>query len=236
MAALVGVVIGLLRWQRVPAVGEGRWMLAPALLFALALAWRGSGVLAALNVLAVLVSLALVAARTREGQWRHAGLGEFALALPVAAINATLSALALLLADVRWQSIPRSGLSGRTVAVVRGVLLAAPLLLIFGGLFMAADATFEALVLELLDWDWETIASHLFLIAVWGWLSAGFLRQTLLERSPPSLSVGRPGFLGLGSVETSIVLGALNLLFLSFVLVQSRYFFGGPRWSTPPGG
>ena len=31
----------------------------------------------------------------------------------------------------------------------------------------------------------------------------------------------------LGAVETGTILGLLNLLFLSFVLVQIRYFFGG---------
>lgn len=34
-------------------------------------------------------------------------------------------------------------------------------------------------------------------------------------------------FFSLGLTETSIVLGLMNLLFLSFVLVQVRYFFGG---------
>ncbi len=194
---LLGALVALMRWHYPAARGGGRWMIAPALLFAATIAWRGSSVLVALSVLASLVSLALLAARAREGQWQRAGLGEFVLALPLAAINAALGSFALM-ADVEWQSIPRGGWSGRVIAVVRGILIAAPLLLLFGGLFMAADAEFEALVRNLLDWEWDEIASHLFWVALWAWLVGGFLRQSLLERTPPSLRVSRPRFLGLG--------------------------------------
>jgi hypothetical protein len=37
----------------------------------------------------------------------------------------------------------------------------------------------------------------------------------------------RPGFLWLGVTEMVIILGLLDILFLSFVVVQFRYFFGG---------
>jgi hypothetical protein len=37
----------------------------------------------------------------------------------------------------------------------------------------------------------------------------------------------RPGFLWLGVTEMVIILGLLDVLFLSFVVVQFRYFFGG---------
>lgn len=232
---LLGTLLALMRWQFPAARGGGRWMIVPALLFAAAIAWRGSGVLVGLSVLAVLVSLALLAARAREGQWQRAGLGEYVLALPLAGVNAALGAFALL-TDVEWQSIPRGGWSGQAIAIVRGTLIAAPLLLLFGGLFMAADADFEALVLDLLDWEWEEIASHLFWAAVWAWLVAGFFRQSLLERTPPSLRVPQPRFLGLGIVESTIVLGTMNLLFLAFVLVQFPYLFGGSASVDPASG
>jgi len=41
------------------------------------------------------------------------------------------------------------------------------------------------------------------------------------------MSIERPRFLSLGLIEVSMVLGALNVLFLAFVMVQFRYFFGG---------
>lgn len=56
--------------------------------------------------------------------------------------------------------------------------------------------------------------------------SCGLLRIALIggELLSPD---GRPGFLYLGIVELGITLGFLNLLFLSFVVVQVRYLFGG---------
>lgn len=45
---------------------------------------------------------------------------------------------------------------------------------------------------------------------------------------PAAGEVKKPAaFFSLGLTETSIVLGLMNLLFLSFVIVQARYFFGG---------
>jgi hypothetical protein len=43
-------------------------------------------------------------------------------------------------------------------------LLAAPLLLLFGTLLVAADAIFERLVLDIFGFDLAEVISHLFLI------------------------------------------------------------------------
>jgi hypothetical protein len=40
VAALVAAMLGLARVHRVPLLGEGRWLLIPALLFAAAVAWQ----------------------------------------------------------------------------------------------------------------------------------------------------------------------------------------------------
>ena len=58
-------------------------------------------------------------------------------------------------------------------------MIAIPLVMVFGGLFMAADAVFSGLVTNLLAIDVRELFFHLFWIGVWSWLSAGFLRQVL---------------------------------------------------------
>ena len=58
-------------------------------------------------------------------------------------------------------------------------------------------------------------------------MTAGFGRRLFLAPYAPA-DPERPSRLPtLGAVETGTILGLLNLLFLSFVLVQIRYFFGG---------
>ena len=109
---------------------------------------------------------------------------------------------------------------------MRGLALAAPLLLLFGGLFVAADAVFESLVSDLFDFDLARVFGHLFLFSVIAWISAGLLRVTLMGGELPKPE-GRPSFAHLGIVELGVALGLLNLLFLTFVVVQVRYLFGG---------
>jgi len=108
-----------------------------------------------------------------------------------------------------------------SVAVSTGLLIALPLLIVFGGLLASADAVFQSLIENLFDWDIDAILSHGFTIGVWSWLVAGFLRQTFLTKdivAPTSTSTS----FSLGAVEIGTALGTLNLLFFAFVL----YFIG----------
>ena len=109
----------------------------------------------------------------------------------------------------------------------RGVLLAAPLLILFGALFVAADAVFERLVLEVFGFDLAKVFSHLFLFCFFAWISAGLLWAGLMARIPQNLALPHPRAISLGIVEVGVVLGLLDLLFLTFVVIQVRYLFGG---------
>jgi hypothetical protein len=226
--ALLAAAAALLRWRRIAIPASSAWLIAPALLFAAAIAWRDSAWLFGLNLLALLGSLALIALYTRAGRLLVAGATEYLLGALLVGVSALAGWTPPLLADVRWPEVRVGGGAIRhLVAVTRGLAIALPLLLVFGALFVAADAAFEGLVGRLFDWDLATLLSHLFLIGCWAWLSAGWLRQMLLAR-PWANPVGAcPRLLTLGMVEMAIVLGALDLLFLAFVILQLPYLFGG---------
>jgi hypothetical protein len=99
--------------------------------------------------------------------------------------------------------------------------------LIFGGLLTSADAVLSDLILRLFDWDFERLVVHCLLTAAIAWAVAGFLRGVLTGKEMKAVNAKRPESLWLGVTETAIVLGLLDILFLSFVVVQFRYFFGG---------
>ncbi len=226
IAALALSIAAITQWRAVDLTGGGRWLIGPAVIFATGLAWRDSFTLQACNFLAVIIALALVAYCARNGQVRVAGLIDYTAALIVAGVNACFGALSLVFGDIQWSAVAaRRERSRQIVAVSTGLLLALPLLVVFGGLLASADAVFQSLIENLFNWDINQIVSHAFTIGVWSWLVAGFLRQTFLAKtlaSPASTS-----YFSLGAVEIGTVVGALNLLFLAFVLVQFRYFFGG---------
>lgn len=228
IAALALSLAAITQWQAVQLTGGGRWLIGPAVFFAAGLAWRDSFTLQACNFLAVLIALALVAYRARRGRVRVAGIIDYVAALIVAGVNACFGVLSLVFGDIQWQAFTAGRERSRqVVAVSTGLLIALPLLVIFGGLLASADAVFQSLVEKLFDWDIDQILSHAFTIGMWSWLVAGFLRLTLLAKDTAPSTTNSTSAITLGAVEIGTALGALNVLFFAFVLVQFRYFFGG---------
>jgi hypothetical protein len=226
-ALLAGAAVALSRWRRLEVVGGGRWLVPVAVFFAAAIAWRDSPVVASLDVLAVLVALSLAAFWGRRGGMRLSGISEYVLGGIYTGTLSSAGPLPVMVKEVRWREVARGRWRGPALAATRGVFLAVPLLLVFGGLFAAADAVFETLVVELFGFDVAELFGHVFLTLFFAWIVAGLLWVALLARNPESLALPRPAALSLGIVEVGVVLGLLDALFLAFVAVQVRYLFGG---------
>jgi hypothetical protein len=227
VGALVVLGLWLALRGRVAMQGDGRWMALPAIGFAAALAWRDSPTLQALNGLAAGVTLGLWAFYGRSGRLRLAGVTEYLLAVLSSCGQSLGGLFPLLGGEIEWKEIPRGRWSGTAASVTRGLALAVPLLLLFGGLFAGADAVFRELVLRLFDWDGAELLIHVLWIAVFTLIAGGALRMALLAKEAGKTAEIRPSGDALGVVEVGTVLGLLNGLFLAFVMVQFRYFFGG---------
>lgn len=223
IAALVVTLVLVARWRRIPLTGGRRWMFPALLLFAVLPAWRDSYWLVSLDLFAIASALALGALRTPRPVHR-AGLADYVVGLGTAGAAVTARPAMLMQSDIEWRELPKGPQARQAVAVGRGFLLAAPLLLVFGALFVAADQVFQGFVTDAVP-DGEQLLSHILLIVVFGWVAAGLLREYLGRREPLEADV-RP-FFTLGGTEVAVVLGLLNLLFLGFVVVQLRYLFGG---------
>ncbi len=227
VTALVAGLLIIARLGRQALNGEGRWLLAGAVLFATGLTGRGAPLLQFLDVLAIGICLGLAAMTTRGGSLSRSPVTGYLLGLILSGVNHMIGPLQLLFVDIKWEEVPRTTWSSRLAAVGRGLLIGVPLLLLFGVLFVAADAIFEQMVTRLFDWSIGPLIGHVVLSLALAALAAGFY-HTVLRREPRDLpGVDRPSSVALGGVELGIVLGLLNLLFLAFVLVQVRYLFGG---------
>jgi hypothetical protein len=229
-AAFTAAVLALAPFRRQVLAGGGYWLLAPAAFFSVAFAWRDSIELLLLNLFALVVTLSLLILRAQGARIRVAGFFEYGLGSLIAAANATLAPIHLVLKDIDWKEL--KGHSGKrpALAVGRGILLAVPPVLLFGALFAAADPVFDELVTKRLRLSFADLPdwlSHFFLAAFFAWIVAGFLRGTLLGKEATWAKEKCPALPSLGSTEVSIVLGAVDALFLAFVIVQLRYFFGG---------
>lgn len=211
--------------------------LALGVLMSAGLAWRDAESLKLLAVGCATLTFALAAHRLTAAWVRRAGVLRYAGALALGALHAwTAAALALM--DAAWSTpgveTGRAGPWRRAAPVARGLVIATPLVAVFGGLFMSADAVFEELVANAVRFDFERIASHILLFSILAWLSTGYLRSFLTgtDLAPEDRArdveggSGPPKWLALGITEVATALAAIDLLFLVFVIVQFRYFFG----------
>jgi hypothetical protein len=206
-------------------------MALPLLLFAALLVWHSSPLLVAVNLLAIAGAISLGALRRTAPRVGSANVSDYAAGAAAAGAASLTGAVALMQHDVPWADLGRRARGRQALAVGRGLAIGAPLLLLFGALFVAADAVFKNLLLSAAP-NLHGIGVHVVLIGVVGWLSAGLLRDLLATRedervAAPALgAVGRRSF-GVGATELAVALAVVDLLFAAFVAVQFRYLFGG---------
>lgn len=125
---------------------------------------------------------------------------------------------------------------GKGREIVRGVLLALLVLIPFTLLFASADQTFERILSELFNIEWDEAILHRTILGVIG--TAFFLGMFgfLFLRAPhaapaPSASAPRE----LGTTESLIVLASVNTLFFAFLALQLSYLFGGESYLASAG-
>jgi uncharacterized protein DUF4153 len=127
--------------------------------------------------------------------------------------------------------------SGRTalrhaspaLPIVRGLLIALPLLVIFVALFSSADAVFAQRLEDLFGWeiDLGDTGWRIVLAAFIAWFAAGcFAFAASVAPSDVRTTEASAGP-RVGSTELVTVLVLLDLLFAAFVVLQAAYLFGG---------
>jgi hypothetical protein len=130
-----------------------------------------------------------------------------------------------------WRGRPPSTISlrraGPALPYLRGLLIAAPIVLVFVALFSSADAVFARILDDVFEADLELgeIPGRLGMTAVLGWLAAGGL--ALSASTPPTERPVAASTWRLGRPEALTVLLAVDALFLGFVALQGAYLFGG---------
>lgn len=227
--ALVAVALLFLVGWRLRQAAPRRvdwWMPAMAILFATFLAIRAEMAVIAFDVLAILLLAAAWSASLR---------GVTVSTLPVA--HLLVEAWNTATGSV-WRGAPAVPAGARAfplgtlrrsraLPIATGVLLALPLLVVFGSLFTSADPVFARWWDDLVDaagWAERLREGRerglIALVVAWPVLGAVSWRSA--PRADPP---GRPGPIG-GATATAF-LATLAVLFMVFVAVQVAYLFGG---------
>ena len=187
----------------------------------------------------VLVSglgMLLLTASLLNGQWMQFRLreliGELFKLIPSGVIGTPLLMLeGIQLSQTHKEQNPSKSKPG--LAILRGVLITIPLLIVFGLLLAAADTIFSEMLSSAFDWlkfdIFDNLIPQTLFILLLTWFGAAALWHAL-TKSEKTLAIqpDKPLFKPfLGMTETSIALISLNVLFALFLVVQFRYFFAG---------
>lgn len=216
----------LLRRRVAPADPKLTGLVGLAVCFAACFAWRASPFLLFWNGTAIGSAAVMVAVHLR-GNLLSAWVGDYVRGAAGLARTLTLGPLTAA-GRLPWPGSMRAAYGPHVRASAVGLVLAAPVVLIFGGLLTSADPVLEAFVVELLHWDFREVFEHAWMIGITGWLAAGtlWIMTSSSDRTEGRSAPGSP-VLTLGLTEITIPLGALTVLLVCFLAVQARYLFGG---------
>ena len=114
--------------------------------------------------------------------------------------------------------------------VLRGIVIALPVIAIFASLLSSADPIFANRFKDFIDlFRIDNLPEYIFRLAyilILAYLLAGtFLHAAQKSEEKVEEKTWVSPFLGF--TESTIVLGSVVLLFIAFVVIQFQYFFGG---------
>lgn len=221
----------LLRRRLAWPVVTDAWLGPAAIVFAAFAAVRADPTIAMLDVL---TSLALAGFALASFGGRSVVALPFSglVRLAFGALGWAVTGAAPAIGAARDQ-VPSAAAIGRRAApampVVRGLVLAVPVVVLFIALFASADAVFGRLVEDLFGFQLELgdVGWRLLVAACLAWLAAGGLALAATVPATDAPEATSPGRRTLHPTEILTVLVAVAIVFGIFVALQAAYLFGG---------
>lgn len=202
------------------------WLLVPLIFFSAMVFVRSSELLTFLNVVASLLLL-LVIARVFVGErLKNFLVGDYSkiFFLPLKFIRPLFQTLSDIFSGCRMHK-------DKTILsqVLKGIFMAIPVLIVFVLLFSSADLIFQKVVSDFItiDIEPETVFRVMVVfIAMLVYIGA-YSYTFRSEENPIVAKQNNKISYSVGHIESSILLGSVNVLFFVFILVQLTYLFGG---------
>lgn len=201
--------------------------------FASVNAWRGQEMIRMISALLAFGGLLLLAATFLNGFWPWYRLRDYIVEFMRVLAGGFTGGMRLL--NQPKEQSPSDGPGKKTawrrlLPILRGVLIALPIVAVLGVLLSSADPVFGDWMKQVFNLEkLPEYLFRLFYILVIGFILVG----VYLNAVHPSGKGEKPApntpwvKTFLGWTETGIILGAVVLLFLTFIFIQVRYLFGG---------
>ena len=204
------------------------YLAGPLFFFSIMVYVRSSEFLAFLNLAITYYLLILIANGALGSKILSNTIADYFKPLILIPLN-TLDKLFVALANI---VASRSRKNEKTRGkILRGIIMAVPVLILFVFLLSSADIIFKQYVDKIFSIQItpETVFRTILILSVTGIFTGVFTYALLLPKN--KFSVGRSETTRgrLDIIEGSVFLGSIDLLFLSFILIQVTYLFGGKR-------
>jgi len=183
-----------------------------------------------LSVSAVLFLMGIFALTYLNGQWARFALLDYIFGFFRLFGSMIARPLGFAAENRREQSAEAPKRSAYVWPIVRGVVIALPVIAIFASLLSSADPIFAKRFADFIKvFKIENLPEYIFrlvYILVFAYILAGtFLHAAQKSNEPVEEKTRVSQFLGF--TESAIVLGSVVILFIVFVVIQFQYFFGG---------
>ncbi len=240
-ALYVALCLGIgffLTWKEdLRPANRSLWILLPVILFGILTFIRRETFTLALDYLLTISLMALLAMTFLGGRWMQYSASDYFVGMGKL-VSSTLVRPIIVYYNknkLQEESEPQNQPIDwrRGVPILRGLLLTLPILVIFSALLAAADPIFSQRLESLVAvFRIEKLPEYLFraiYISIFAYFLAGIYLHTLTASYDQNLiGLDKPWLQRfLGFTEASIILFSIDLLFIVFVTIQFRYFFGG---------
>jgi hypothetical protein len=188
------------------------------------------------NVLLTLEIFVLAAATFSNGYWLAYRMVDFIgsnLRVAIAALVRPVEVIFARPVEGEGLGEEKKTSQRQAIPILRGLLLALPVVILLASLLSSADPIFNQQIQQILKiFDLDRLGEYifrLFYVLILAYLFTGVYLHAVLPKNPASRPETKKAWFNpfLGSTETTVILGCVNLLFMVFVAIQFRYFFGG---------
>jgi hypothetical protein len=222
------------RQEEIKPARTSVWLALPIAFFTIMSVIRLEPMTTFLNRSLALLLMMMLASTFQGGRWPLYQLWDYFIGLGTVIISA------LSRAGINILSTPKSEEDDkkddfsfkRAVPVLRGIILALPVVLLFGALLSSADPVFSRVFNDILElFQIDKLAEYIvrgILILMIAYLLFGVYMHVYAKSDDKKLATQKTRLKPfLGFVEAAIILGSVAALFSVFVVIQFQYFFGG---------
>lgn len=232
----------VLRKQKVRPDPKSVILLVPILFFAVMSFIRLNLFTYFLNVMLTIFCTAVLAMTYRSGRWTQFGISDYVRqSFRLIASVFTSGWHAVMNKSADQEGKRKENHKNKVWPILRGVLLAIPILLLFTTLLASADLVFAKRLNDFFaNFNIEKLREYIFrgsYILIIAYTIIGiFTHAENRSENKQLIGIDKPGLTpSLGFTEATIVLGSVVALFSVFVAIQFKYFFFGQTNITQEG-